>query len=196
MDAFHFIHTQAIVAKVEQSLDRHDKQLQDKERPYQVMVLAQTKDAAHKFQKAYEDETLSSGICRVYTTDTGDDVPLNNFNDGGIRTLVVVGKLCELGYDNKHVSVVAITHNVALSSHVLFAQLVGRAVQKLKDDDPVTAVVVSHPKFEQRPNYDHFDQVADHFDQIADHFDQVAKEEKKDETNISVQVYDDEVLLK
>ena len=174
MHGFHFIHIQAIVAKVEDCLDHHDTQ--DKETLHQAMVSAQTIDAAHKFQKAYADEMLSPGICGVYTTDTGD-APLINFNNGRVRTLVVVNKLCE-GYDNKRVSVVAI---IAPSSRVLFAQLVRRAVRKLEASDPVTAVVVSHPKFKQRPNYDHFDQVA--------------AEENEDETPF-VGFYTDKIPLK
>ena len=162
-------------------MNYHDAQ--DKETLHQAMVLAQTKDAADKFQKLYESESSSREICSVYTTDTGD-APLFNFNEGRIRTLVVVSKLCE-DYDNKRVSVVAIIHNIAPSSHVLFAQLVSRAVRKLKKKDPVTAVVVSHPKFEQRPNYDHFDQVAE-----VENKEEEDKEDenKEDETHSRIEV--------
>ena len=158
MDGFHFIHIQAIVAKVEQCLDYHDAQ--DRETLHQAMVLAQTVqqlNAADEFQRVYE--RIFPGKCRVYTTGKGT-APLSDFNNERIRTLVVVGKLRE-GYDNKRVSVVAIVRNVAPTSHVLFAQFVGRAVRKLHANDPVTAVVVSHKKFKQKPNYDHFDQVAE-----------------------------------
>ena len=84
-----------------------------------------------------------------------DKVMPNNF-----CTLVVVGKLLE-GYDNRNVSVVAIVRKVSPESKVLFTQFVGRAVRKASRNDPVNAVIVSHPRYEQQRNYDNFDQIAD-----------------------------------
>ena len=55
---------------------------------------------------------------------------LRIFDSWEICTLVVVGKLQE-GYDNKYVSLVAIVHSIAPTSHVLFAQFIGRAVHKI-----------------------------------------------------------------
>ena len=65
------------------------------------------------------------------------------------------------GYDNKCISVVGIVRNVARQSKVLFSQFVGRAVRKAHLQDPVTAVIVSHPQYNQRVNFDQFDKVTD-----------------------------------
>ena len=67
-----------------------------------------------------------------------------------------MGKLLE-GYDNKHMSVVAIVRNVAPKSKVLFTQFIGRAVRKAHKDDPVCAMVVSRPFYNQKLNFDNFD---------------------------------------
>ena len=65
------------------------------------------------------------------------------------------------GYDNKRISVVGIVCNVARQSKVLFSQFVGRAVRKAHLQDPVTAVIISHPQYNQRVNFDQFDKVTD-----------------------------------
>ena len=80
------------------------------------------------FQAAYAQE-FGDDKCGMYVAETGPDV-LRIFDSWEICTLVVVGKLQE-GYDNKYVSLVAIVHNIAPTSHVLFAQFIGRAVHKI-----------------------------------------------------------------
>ena len=95
---------------------------------------------------------------------------LQNFVDGKIRTLVVVGKLLE-GFDNKRISVVAIARNVATKSKVLFTQFVGRAVRKAHEHDPLTAMIVSHPKYKQKVNFDQFDEVTEEENDDIDEMD-------------------------
>ena len=126
------------------------------------MVMAQTVqdlNSAYDFKNAYDAVTIPGDTCEMYVTNTPREV-LDKFDRGEIRTLVIVGKLLE-GYDNKRVSVVAIVRNVARQSKVLFTQFVGRAVRKVRPDDPVTAVIISHQMFNQRVNFDQFDKVTD-----------------------------------
>ena len=127
---------------------------------YQAMVLTQTVrgiNSAENFCQAYN--RVNPDQCEMYVGDTSAEV-LRRFQNGTTRTLVVVDKLRE-GYDNKRVSVVAIVRNVGRRSTVLFAQFVGRAIRKVRPDDPVTAVIIAHRRHNQRQNYDHFDQVND-----------------------------------
>ena len=56
---------------------------------------------------------------------------------------------------------VAIVRNVAPTSRVLFAQFIGRAVRKIDCNDPITAMVISHPVFDQRRNFEQFDCIAE-----------------------------------
>ena len=128
------------------------------------MVLTQTIEKrginpAEEFCKCYNSVVPHQYCCEKYVGGSKQDV-LKSFQDGNLRTLVVVNKLKE-GYDNKRVSVVAIVRNVAKESRVLFAQFVGRAMRKEHPDDPVTAVVIAHKRHNQRRNYEQFDQVAD-----------------------------------
>ena len=155
----HFVHyLQSVSMKVEKYLNQHDEQ--DPSLKHQAMVLAQTRkdlNAASTFCGVYNQ--LYPGKCMDYVTGTNDGV-LEAYENGDIRTLVVVGKLLE-GFDHKEVSVVAIVRNVAKNSRVLFAQFVGRAVRKVRPDDPVTAMIVSHPKFNQKVNHEQFDEIAE-----------------------------------
>ena len=148
---------------MEECLDAHDEvankeeQAQQPQRRYchQAMVIAQTTETrndADTFQAVYAQE-FGDDKCGKYVG-TGRDA-LKRFDCGQIRTLVVVGKLRE-GYDNNYVSVVAIVRNIAPTSHVLFAQFIGRAVRKLTANDPVTVAVISHRRFKQRWNYENF----------------------------------------
>ena len=149
---------------MEERLDAHDElankkgQAQQPQRRYyhQAMVITQTTETrndADTFQTVYAQE-FGGGKCRKYVAGTSHDV-LKRFDGGEFRTLVVVDKLRE-GYDNNYVSVVAIVRNIAQDSHVLFAQLIGRAVRKLTADDPVNVVVISHRRFKQKRNYENF----------------------------------------
>ena len=138
-------------------MNSHDNQ--EPEVKHQAMVLTQTiqdLNSAKDFKNEYDDVEDS---CEIYVGGTSFDI-LKRFDDGKIRTLIIVGRLIE-GYDNNHISVVAIARNVAPESKVLFAQFVGRAVRKTHMDDCITAMIVSHPDFGQGVNYDTFDKVAE-----------------------------------
>ena len=134
----------------------HD--LQDQSVRHQAMVLTQTKEmqnAAKDFRQAYYEVTSNPEKCAVYISGTKEDI-LKKYVRGEIRTLVVIGRLLE-GFDHNSVSVVAIVRNVASKSRVLFAQFVGRAVRKVRKEDPVEAVLVSHEYYDQGPNYRQFE---------------------------------------
>ena len=125
------------------------------------MVLTQTIETlnpAAEFVETYNREFPNDG-CERYTGDSRRSI-LTKFEEGEIRVLVIVGKLLE-GFDRKNVSVAAIVRNVALSSRVLFAQFVGRAVRKFHSEDNVTTMVVSHEYYKQRENFEQFDEVPD-----------------------------------
>ena len=124
------------------------------------MVIAQTKEdinSARKFCRLYNNSYQDH--CQVYDSDSSS-VVLKRFRDGKIRTLVVIGKLLE-GFDHKPISVLGIVRNIAPTSRVLFSQFVGRAVRKTSVDDPINAQIVTHVCFNQRVNYNNFDQVTD-----------------------------------
>ena len=134
------------------------------------MVMAQTVqelNSATEFKTAYDAITVKDDTCEIYVGSSPRGV-LKRFDEGAdkIRTLVIVGKLLE-GYDNQRVSVVAIVRNVAKQSKVLFTQFVGRAVRKVRPDDPVTAMIISHQMFNQRVNFDQFDTVTE--EENSDH---------------------------
>ena len=139
-------------------MNSHDNQ--EPEVKHQAMVLTQTVqdlNSAEDFKNEYDDVEDS---CEIYVSGTSSDILKRFTKEGTIRTLIIVGRLIE-GYDNKRVSVVAIARNVAPQSKVLFTQFVGRAVRKTRINDCVTAMIVSHPVFRQRVNYDTFDKVAE-----------------------------------
>lgn len=145
-----------IAQRIERYLDMHD--LQDQSVRHQAMVLTQTKEmqnAAKDFRQAYYEVTSNPEKCAVYISGTKEDI-LKKYVRGEIRTLVVIGRLLE-GFDHNSVSVVAIVRNVASKSRVLFAQFVGRAVRKVRKEDPVEAVLVSHEYYDQGPNYRQFE---------------------------------------
>ena len=149
---------QAIAIKVETCLSSHD--VDDRYVKHKAMVLTQTKrdlNAAYEFKKAYDE--VAPGRCGVFVGGTDPSV-LADFKADRIRTLVVVGRLLE-GFDDRHVSVVAIVRNVAPSSRVLFAQFIGRAVRKAHEDDPITTMVISHPNYNQRKNFEQFDRITE-----------------------------------
>lgn len=147
---------------MEKYLDNHDAKNGDGSGGvyHQGMVIAQTKrgiNSAYRFCDLYN--CSYPGHCEVYDGDSPPDV-LTRFTDGKIRTLVIIGRLLE-GFDHKPVSVLGIVRNIAESSRVLFTQFVGRAVRKTSVDDPIDAQIVTHVCFNQRVNYDNFDQVTD-----------------------------------
>ena len=152
---------QAIASRVRHFLDQHDRE--DQRTRHQAMVLTQTiqgLNPAVEFKQAYDATTPGeSDVCEKYVGGTSNDI-LKRFDRGDIRTLIIVGRLIE-GYDNRHISVVAIVRNVARQSKVLFSQFVGRAVRKAHRDDPVTAMIVSHEKYKQRRNFEQFDTVTE-----------------------------------
>ena len=140
-------------------MNQHDQQ--DPCLKHQAMVLTQTIETlnpANEFVEIYNQIFPNDG-CERYTGDSQRSI-LTRFEKGEIRVLVIVGKLLE-GFDRNHVSVAAIARNVAPSSRVLFAQFVGRAVRKFDSEDNVTTMVVSHENFNQKVNFEQFDQVPD-----------------------------------
>jgi superfamily II DNA or RNA helicase len=76
------------------------------------------------------------------------------------RLLVVCGKATE-GFDRRQVSAVGILRKISPTSSVLFSQFVGRCVRRMGLDDPCTAMVVSHPFYKQRSNFDKLDVLAE-----------------------------------
>ena len=146
-----------IAYKIIEHLDAHDKR--DSKYFHQAMVLTQTTEtlnSAETFAEVYNvvAREAKQQECGIYTSKKGKN-SIKLFNRQELRTLVVVGKLLE-GYDNKHVSVVAIVRNVHIQSRVLFTQFVGRAVRKLHKTDPVNAMVISHERYKQQDNFDLF----------------------------------------
>ena len=151
--------------RVEMCLDLHDQQ--DPSVQHKAMILTQTVaglNSAVLFYLAYS--IVAPGKCGLYVTTREQQIAIDadeefkKFERGEVRSLVIIGKLRE-GFDDKRISVVAIARNVAPSSRVLFAQFVGRAVRKAHGNDPVTAMVVSHPKYNQEYNFLQFDQIAE-----------------------------------
>ena len=143
---------------MEHYLNEHDEA--DPTVRHQGMVLTQTKEDLHSadaFCNTYN--RLFPNKCAVYVSETRKDI-LEDFVNGRIRTLVIVGRLLE-GFDHKPVSVLGIARNVAPTSRVLFAQFVGRAVRKNSPSDPVPAQIVSHEYFNQKQNYDTFEKLAE-----------------------------------
>ena len=124
------------------------------------MVLAQTKQGinpAATFCDIYNQSFPNK--CAVYVSETRRDI-LEMFVRGEIRVLVIIGRLLE-GFDHNPVSVVGIVRNIAPTSRVLFAQFVGRAVRKNHPNDTVPAQIVTHECFNQRPNFNTFDELAE-----------------------------------
>ena len=157
---------QAVARKVNRHLDQHDRE--DSPRRHQAMVLAQTIDgvnSATDFKLAY-GAVNPNDTCEMYVDGSPRHI-LDSFEQGAIRTLIIIGRLLE-GFDNKNVSVAAIVRNVGRERKVLFAQFVGRAVRKIRPDDPITTVVVSHQQFRQRDNFDVFDKVTDYENEDED----------------------------
>ena len=147
-------------------LSQHD--MADPNVRHQGMVLAQTKEGinpAISFCETYNKLPRNDSnkpfevLCAVYVSETKREV-LEAFERGEIRVLVIIGRLLE-GFDHKPVSVVGIVRNVGQRSRVLFAQFVGRAVRKINPADPVSAWIVTHQCFNQRPNWDTFEQLAE-----------------------------------
>ena len=83
-------------------------------------MLTQTKvglNPAETFCNIYNE--LFPNKCGVYVSETRRDI-LDKFQDGKIRTLVIIGRLLE-GFGHKPVSVLGIVRNIAPTSRVLFA---------------------------------------------------------------------------
>ena len=143
---------------MEQYLNEHDRA--DPTVRHQGMVLTQTKvgiNPAETFCDIYN--RLYPHKCAVYVSETRKDI-LSKFVRGDIRVLVIIGRLLE-GFDHKPVSVLGIVRNIQPTSRVLFAQFVGRAVRKNSPSDPVSAQIVTHVHFNQRQNYNTFEQLAE-----------------------------------
>ena len=124
------------------------------------MVLMKTKKGINPpetFCEIYNE--LFPNKCAAYVSKTRRNI-LEAFLRGEIRVLVIIGQLLE-GFDHKPVSVLGIVRNIAPTSRVLFAQFVGRTVRKNNSTDPVPAQIVTHVCFNQRQNYDAFEQLAE-----------------------------------
>ena len=139
--------------KISEMLRKHDSE--DPTVKHQAMVLVYTTQEADEFSLVYN--CLESGIISApyYTGSKQNRATLDPFLSGEIRVLVVTGSLCE-GFDHNPISVVAIARNVQLQSRVLFNQFVRRAVRKAYPDETIEAVLISHTRYRQRPNYDKF----------------------------------------
>lgn len=124
-------------------------------------MLTYTTKEATDFSAAFVDETFK---CAPYHSESLKLWPtaFDDFNSDQpkIHVLVVCGKLLE-GYDRKNVSIVAVVRNVLPTTRVLFSQFVARAVRRFDKEDPVTAVVLSHVSYNQKPNMDKLDDIAD-----------------------------------
>ena len=59
------------------------------------------------------------------------------------------------GFDNPNVSVVGIARNV--QSSIIFAQFVGRAIRKIRANDPIKATIVSDKFFNQKVMRENFE---------------------------------------
>ena len=143
---------------MEQYLNKHDRD--DPSVRHQGMVLAQTRvriNPAETFCDIYN--RLYPDKCAVYVCKTREDI-YDAFIRGDIRVLVIIGRLLE-GFDHKPVSVLGIVRNIQPTSRVLFAQFVGRAVRKNSRNDPVSAQIVTHVSFNQRQNYETFEELAE-----------------------------------
>ena len=146
----------AIAERIDYYLNKHDEE--DSTVKHQGMVLTQTKQGinpAETFCDIYNE--LFPNKCAVYVSETRRDI-LEKFEDGEIRVLVIIGRLLE-GFDHSPVSVLGIVRNIAPTSRVLFARFVGRAVRKNGPNDRVPAQIVTHECFNQRQNFDTFEQL-------------------------------------
>lgn len=172
---------QEVAAKMIESLKSHDAQ--DGRVRHQGMVLAPTKEVARSFRDEYneyvkENHGSAKECCKAYIGGSEKAV-LEDFVKGNIRTLVVVGKLRE-GFDHKPISVLGIVRNVAPTSTVLFAQFVGRAVRKVRPEDPVNVHIVTHQRFNQRANFQAFEQMASEDPDEEEEEEEVQQEDQMD----------------
>lgn len=163
-------------------LNDHDQM--DRSIQHQAMVLAQvvsdeggprSVNPAMTFEKCYNEvmhevyhsDEYAKNQCEYYAREKKPEV-VDRFRRGEIRTLVVVGRLLE-GFDHNKVSVLGIVSNVGQNSRVLFNQFVGRAVRKVHANDPVSkAILVSHKRFDQRENFNQFDETVPDDNVIVD----------------------------
>lgn len=142
-----------VLHKVKDTLIEHD--FQDTKCAHKAMILAKDKDYARNILELWEMHHNDFGICRTFIEDDGFSNVKKFMEQNDNRVLVVIYRLTE-GFDCKAVSVAAILRNVHKRSRVYFSQFVGRAVRKLHRDDPVSATIISHKKFNQGENYDEF----------------------------------------
>ena len=163
----------SIATKVKEMLDIHDN-LNPRVK-HQAMVLCQSVNASYNTEKFLQTfnagEESEDRMAKQYVGGTDPSIQ-DDFKKGKFRVLAVVRRSLE-GFDNKNISVAGIFRNVSKTSRVLFQQFVGRSVRtsEMPDgaQDPVKAVVVSHPKFDQKTNYRKLDSLAqdlEDFDEI------------------------------
>ena len=143
-----------VLRKVCETLKKHDDPRYT--HAHKAMVLAKDKVNAWEIARLWKRHCAAEfGKCLTFIEkDSAENV--NQFKkDRNTRVLVVIYRLTE-GFDYKEVSVVAILRNVNKKSRVYFAQFVGRAVRKLRKDDPVFATVISSTHYNQSKNFEAF----------------------------------------
>jgi superfamily II DNA or RNA helicase len=129
-------------------LNAHDEQ--DPRHKHKAIVLTKTIEEADEFA------AFVNGIAYHGQTPNPEEA-LKEFLCSG-RIIVVCGKLLE-GFDHPTITTCVILRNVSASSHILFAQFVGRALRPIDMYDPVTTVVLSHKRYDQRSNFENFDRI-------------------------------------
>mgnify|MGYP003644308653 FL=1 len=145
-----------VICCILDTLKRHDQE--DTKVRHQAMILCQSKEEAYSVSRQCV-EIGGESCCSPFIQGSSRQT-LEEYRDGRIRVLAIVGRLLE-GFDQKSVSVAAILRNVAPATRVLFSQFVGRAVRKCHKHDPVVATVISHVLHAQRQNFRRLDLLAE-----------------------------------
>ncbi|UJR07752.1 hypothetical protein I4U23_012036 [Adineta vaga] len=147
-----------LIEEILRILNEHDEC--DRNVHHQAMILMKEKNETKRFATEINNK-VNRNIAASYTGDTkNSNSVLQQFENEQIRILVVCGKLLE-GYDRKQVSLCVIARNVQPTSKVLFAQFVGRCLRKIRADDPVEGIVLSHVYYKQRQNYENLNEIAE-----------------------------------
>ena len=142
----------SVLQKVRDTLNAHD--YEDKNYVHKAMILAIDKQNATNICSLWNEHYNKDSCVTFIQNDSKTNVDRFMKRDK-IKVLVVIYRLTE-GFDYKQISVAAILRNVNKKSRVYFSQFVGRAVRKLHANDPVKATVISHAVYNQRQNYDAF----------------------------------------
>lgn len=144
-----------VVNEVRRHLRHHDEQV---EILHQGLIITRTVEEAAQIVAEYT-RIGGEGTCAQYVTNTDPQVK-TDFINRRIQTLVIIGRLLE-GFDQPSISVVGIVRNINAKSRVLFAQVVGRALRRTGEIDPVEAAIISHVSCQQQQNFNNLDNVVD-----------------------------------